>query len=370
MLEILMGNAGDVWNQILTLIITIVIILNFMTDLPQRAQTARYSRSAAQRLAQLEALVLEGKRRAARYLAKLGAPNSYDMVEEFSENFFRIQPVEIEPTDIIRRLDHIIRTQEKDAEAYVKARLSGISDAARRNAMVTLSIAGALHTVYKVLRHYYLIGRKYDNWVLLMQLSMLLPQYLKELVPYVKAIDAIMQGVPIGDGVGPMVANMLLGLSERREVVEDTVVGVTEVDGRRVYVIKAAGPGANVGKPGKAVAKVADELGCRITRIITVDAALKLEGEETGTVSEGAGAAIGDPGPEKIEIERTAVRCRAPLDAVIVKMSNEEAITAMKREIAEAARKAYEQVLRIIRSRTRPGDNVIVVGIGNTLGVW
>ena len=370
MLEVLLGNAGDIWSQILTLIITIVIILNFMTDLPQRAQTARYSKSAAQRLTQLEALVTECKRRTARFLSRLGAPNSFDMVEEFSENFFMIDPVSVEPVDIIRRLDHIIKTQERNAEAYVEAKLPGVSKAVRKNAVVTLAITGALHTVYKIMRHYYLIGRKYDNWVLLMQLSMILPQIIKELTPYVKAVDVIMQGIPIGDGVGPLVASMLLGFADRREIVEDTVVGVTEVDGRRVYVIKAAGPGANVGKPGKAVAKVAEELKCSIARIITVDAALKLEGEDTGSVAEGAGAAIGDPGPEKIEIERTAVKCGAPLDAVIVKMSNEEAITAMRKEIAEAARRAYEQVLSIIRNRTKPGDNVVVVGVGNSLGVW
>jgi len=55
---------------------------------------------------------------------------------------------------------------------------------------------------------------------------------------------------------------------------------------------------------------------------------------------------------------------------VIVKMSSEEAIKPMTRELAEAVEKAYQKVLEIIRTRTKPGDTVIVVGVGNSVGVY
>jgi len=96
---------------------------------------------------------------------------------------------------------------------------------------------------------------------------------------------------------------------------------------------------------------------------------LKLEGENTGAIAEGTGVAMGDPGPEKISIERVAVRYNIPIDAVIVKMSMEEAITEMRKEIYQAAPKALELVKKIILERTKPGDIVVLVGVGNTAGV-
>jgi len=124
-----------------------------------------------------------------------------------------------------------------------------------------------------------------------------------------------------------------------------------------------------VGKPGKAIAKLVEMNGGRVARIITVDAALKLEGEKTGTVAEGVGAAIGDPGPEKYAIEDVATRFRIPLDAVIVKQSEEEAITAMKKSIADSVPVVIESLTKIIQERTNPGDIVVVAGIGNTAGI-
>ena len=363
-------GGTSIWDQILSLLFLVIFTIYFFTDIPQRLQFYRYSRAAATRLAMLESLVNESVAKVQNYLSRLGVENAYAIVKRFLENYFVIEPVDKEPIDIIRRLDHVIRTSEEKAKKDLENILPGLGRDARNNVAVALAISSALYSVYKTLRHYYIVGRKYENWILLMQLAVILPQIVKELSAYVKAIDDIVRGVPIGDSVGPLVAYKLARLAQRVEVVEDTVVSIVEFEGRKIYVIKARGPGATVGKPGKALAKIAEELGCNIARIITVDAALKLEGESSGEVFEGSGAAIGDIGPEKIEIERIAVKCRAPLDAVIIKMSSQEAIRGITKELAEAVEKAYQRVVEIIRSRTRVGDTVVVIGVGNTVGVY
>jgi len=363
-------GGNSLVNQIISILFFVLFTIYFLTDIPQRVQFYRYSRSALSKLAMLEALVNEGIAKVRSYLAKIGVEKPHEFVLGFLDNYFTISPVDIEPTDIIRRMAHIIDTAEHKFKQDVAARLPNLSKHMINNIAVSLSIVSALHTVYKILRHYYLVGKKYENWLLLMQLSLLLPQIVKELSPYVKAIDAITRGIPIGDSVGPLVAFKLIGLSKREEIDEDTIVSEVNIEGRRVFVIKAMGPGATVGKPGRALAKLVERLSCRVDRIITVDAALKLEGEESGEIAEGAGAAIGDPGPEKIEIERVAVKCGAPLDAVVIKMSSEEAIKPMTKKLAEACEKAYNRVLEIIRNRTKPGDTVIVIGVGNSVGVY
>jgi|UniRef100_A0A7J2U532 hypothetical protein len=364
-----MQTGGD-WNTLISILFWVVFMLYFFTDLPQKTQFMRYERGVAARLGVVEGLVKESISKVKTYLVKLGVSNVDALVNNTLEGYFAIEPVSIEPTDIIKRLDHIITVNEDKFKSDLQKAMPNMGRHMLNNIAVSLSVTSALYTVYKILRHYYLIGRKYENWILLMQLYLMLPQLVRELIPYVKAVETFAKGVPVGDSVGPVVAYRLAGLSPRIDIEEDTVYSVTEIEGRKIYVIKAKGPGATVGRPGKAVAKMAEMLGYKVARIITIDAALKLEGEPTGLVAEGSGAAIGDIGPEKIEIERVAVRCNAPLDAVIVKMSNEEAIKPMTKDVAEGVEKAYQMVLEIIRNRTKPGDNVIIVGIGNTVGVY
>ncbi len=363
-------SGGSDLNTILSILLYMVFFLYFFTDLPQKTQFIRYERGVASRLAVVEGLVKESINKVKNYLLKLGIKNIDKMIDISLENYFVIEPVSIEPIDIIKRLDHMIINNENKFKKDIESLSPGLNRHILNNIAISLSIASALYTIYKILRHYYLLGKKYENWILLMQLYLLMPQLVKELIPYVKAIDGVSRGIPIGDSAGPLVAYKIALLSPRIDIDEDTVYSVVDIEGRKVYVVKAKGPGSTVGKPGKAVAKIAEMLNYKVSRIITVDAALKLEGEQTGLVAEGSGAAIGDPGPEKIEIERIAVKCNAPLDAVIIKMGADEAIKPMSKEIADGVEKAYQKVLEIIRTRTKPGDNIIVAGIGNSVGVY
>lgn len=364
------GGGGIDLNTILSILFWAVFILYFLTDLPQKTQFMRYERGVAARLMLVETIVRESINKVRSYLGKLGIKESDNVINNVLDNYFVIEPVSIEPTDIIKRLDHMIVNNEDKFKKDLERFMPGLSRHTLNNIAVSLAIASALFTIFKVLRHYYLLGKKYENWVLLMQLYLLLPQLVKELIPYTKAIDGVFKGIPIGDSVGPMVTFKLAGLSPRIDIEEDTVYSLVNIEGRNVYIVKAKGPGATVGRPGKGVAKIAEMLSYKVARIITIDAALKLEGEQTGTIAEGSGAAIGDPGPEKIEIERVAVKCGAPLDAVIIKMGVDEAIKPMSKEIADSIDKAYQRILDIIKTRTKPGDNLIVAGIGNSVGVY
>lgn len=59
--------------------------------------------------------------------------------------------------------------------------------------------------------------------------------------------------------------------------------------------------------------------------IVTVDAAVKLEGEQSGEVAEGVGAAIGGPGAERYHIEEAATKHGIPVNAVVVDHSEDHA---------------------------------------------
>ena len=65
----------------------------------------RYERGVAARLMVIETLVRESINKVRGYLGKLGVKESDSVINSVLENYFVIEPVSIEPTDIIKRLD-------------------------------------------------------------------------------------------------------------------------------------------------------------------------------------------------------------------------------------------------------------------------
>jgi len=100
-----------------------------------------------------------------------------------------------------------------------------------------------------------------------------------------------------------------------------------------------------------------------------IDAALKLEGEDSGSVAQGFGAAIGGIGTDRFKIEAIATKYDIPIFAIVVRQSVKEAITLMKKEISDQAENVKSQVYEMITDNSNPNQTVLVIGVGNTLGV-
>ncbi len=365
-------SITDIVTAISQLIFTIIFLLMFL-GVNQRIQVAIWSRDIRVKLSLLKRLVTEARSVASKTLRESGVKDPDSLIDRVAR-YFMVQPVDIEPVDIIRRLERILRTREDTVREWV---IEALPPGKRNektivnNVETLVSIAGALETLYRVIRHLYLTGMRYNNWALVMQVNLLMPQILRIARSYREAAEVIAEGRPIGDSAGPMAAYMLakrLGARLVGEAAKDTVYYHAVYEGREVYIVKAEGPGSTVGHPGEAVENIAAGVGDRLAAIVTIDAMLKLEGEETGEVATGAGVAMGDPGPEKIRIERLAARLRVPLHAIGIKMSIEEAITGMRKEIAEAIPRAVELVMKLLQGIPL-NRAVIIVGVGNTIGV-
>jgi hypothetical protein len=133
--------------------------------------------------------------------------------------------------------------------------------------------------------------------------------------------------------------------------------------------VKARGPGGNVGKPGDAVKELIEENKGKIGSVIMIDAGLKLEGEKVGEVAEGIGAAVGGPGVDQYKIEDSLVKYKIPVNAVIVREDIADAVSPMRKEIADSVDSVIERVKSVVLERTKEGDKIIIVGVGNTIGV-
>jgi hypothetical protein len=278
-------------------------------------------------------------------------------------------PVDLDPSGIVLKLDHIMRTRDERLRAEVKKLCGGASDQEVSKTENILEAATALNMIYKVVRHFYLMGKRTTSMFVLVQLQMVMPLLLEEAEALQKAIGAFKRGQPIGDGIGPMVVGRMMLGKEKKLAARETVYSEEEYRGRKLYLLKAEGPSGTVGRPGEAMMRLVGDLGIKVDASIRIDAALKLEGEKTGEVAEGIGAAIGGIGVEKYQIEEVATKFDIPVYAVIVKQSVQDAITIMRKEIADAAEKVANTVYSVIEDKTAEGQSVIVVGVGNTLGV-
>ena len=292
------------------------------------------------------------------------APKLNSLLEQFL-----ITPVDMDPAGIIKKFDHLLDVRENKFKSDVASIAPEATPPQVNNLENLVEAAWALNFMYKIVRHLYLLGKKTFSIFVIFQLQAFLPLIMQEAEAYQGATKAFAEGHPIGDGAGPLVVTRLVRSSERRKVEKDMVAGETMIEGRRVIALKAEGPGGNVGKPGDAIRQILEENNGKAAMIIMVDAALKLEGEKTGEISEGIGAAIGGIGTERFKIEEEATKFGIPVYAIVIKQSILEAVTTMRKEIAEAAEPVIEKIRRLILDRTKEGELVIVAGIGNTAGI-
>ncbi len=358
------------WTSLIVQIFWLIFFVLLFTGANQKIQMKLWGMDIRNKLRIIYGYFKDDEEKMKNYLKNLGVVSPEPLFKRVLD-FFTIQPVDVEPTDIIKRMDHLIRTSDKSFRGLVKYYLPDLNRYERSLVETSLSIVAALYLVYKIIRHYLLLGEKENNWILLMQLELVMPQVMRIVETYHKALDAFSTGKPIGDGVGPLVAYRLIEAGEilSKRIMEETSVTELRLDDRRYIVIKAEGPGSNVGHPGAVLARVVEELSGNADLVVTIDAALKLEGEENGEIAEGVGAAIGDPGPEKIAIERATTKYGIPLRALVVKMGLAEAIQGMRKEIYDAGERAVEYVRKLVRELTPDNATIIIAGIGNTMGI-
>ncbi len=283
--------------------------------------------------------------------------------------FFTIRPSTMDPKGVTRRFEHVLDNTDQRVKDEIKTIAPQANEQQLQNLQNLVEVTQELHKMYKVVRQAYIVGKKGGSQFSLVEIDMRLPSILEEAEAYVAFTDAFKAGKPIGDGIGPLTAQRLMMPHEKFELAQDTVGAETSIEGRRVIVIKAKGPGGTVGKTGDAITKLMDIHQGKIALVIMMDAALKLEGEESGTVSEGVGPAIGGPGIDQFKIEEAAAKYKVPVYAVVVKQSVKEVLAPMTPAIEKAADDVTVTIKRVILERTKEADTVVIVGVGNTMGI-
>ena len=276
-------------------------------------------------------------------------------------------PVDMDPNGIVEKVRHTVRSREDYTRQHVKSLYPGISDLELSKIQTLLEIASSLQMIHKIINHMFLTAKKQNNYPLILPLQMILPFILEQAEALNDAIPAFKSGQPVGDGIGPMVVGKMM-LNSHKEVISlQTVLAKTEFENRQIFLLKAEGPASTVGRPSDALETIVSDN--KLDAIIMIDAALKMEGEDSASIAQGFGAAIGGIGTEKFQIEEIALKNNIPVFSIVVKQSIKEAITLMTKEIADQADEVRLQVYEMIRENTVQNQSVLVIGVGNTVGV-
>ena len=359
-------------SSIISTIINIVYLAMFFVFMffAQRIQATLMMRQISKALIKLKLMRDEAEHMTISAIIEIGKPEK-DPKPRLKAllQFFAIQPVNLDPSGVIRRLEHLFDTSDVRIKEEVKAIAPHADESQLQNLQNLVEVAQALNTIYRVVRHYFLLGKRTGTPYTTMQIHMQLPMIMEEAQAYVSFLDAFKQGKPIGDGIGALTASKLMADHNKYEVAKDMEAAEVMIDGRQVLVTKAMGPGGTVGKPGDAVGNLIKKYGRKVSLIVMIDAGAKLHGENSGEIVEGIGAAIGGIGVEKYKIEEVATKYKVPVYAIVIKESLKEVLAPLTEAIYNAADRALTRLRRVIQERTKEGDVLIVVGVGNTMGI-
>lgn len=310
---------------------------------------------------------LEGyaKKSEAIVLKRISSKPTKEMKEKLSGfmDFFITEPINLDPAGIINKLDFLLNESERKFEEFALE----IDPKMKVNDLpaVMMGMKGALgaRQIFKIVRHFIVMSKKTNNLQFAMILQMQLPMLMKIAKAQVKATRALANGIPIGDTIGPLVAASFK-TKVGTEIVKDVVVSEEKIEGKKVFVMKSKGPESRLGQQGEAVKQVITKH--KIDYIIAIDAAAKMEGEKTGTVSEGVGVPMGGVGVQRFKIEETITDKKVNVDAIIVKQGFVEASIPMKKDIYDSLEPVRDKIKYYVKKSKH--KNILIVGVGNTAG--
>lgn len=313
------------------------------------------------------AVMLEGYTQRARQIVtrRITKEPSSELKEKIGNfmEFFAVEPVNVDPYGIINKLSHLVEQVEGKFKDFSKEVAPRMSPEEQASLVGGMSGAITLNQISKIVRHIVETVRKTKSLQLALVLQMQMPFIEKIAKSMLNGTETMSNGWPMGDSAGPMVAAKLIGDSRGKEI-RDTIIVRKKIQGRNVVILKAKGPGGRLGKEWEIVEKEVRR--GKIAKILSIDAAGKLEGETTGSLAEGVGIAMGSF--YRAYIENIATEKKVPIESIAIKMAPEEAIMNMPLDVLKAVPRAVQLVEQNIKN-TKKSGSIIVLGVGNTSGV-
>jgi hypothetical protein len=348
-------------NDILGTVVWLLIFF-VMIFLYPRMMLSQMIMKLEQTAAKLEGMTEKSINMTAKKIDNNPTKDLKKKIKDFAD-FFVVEPSGIDPYGLVRKIDQTVRAMEDRFDEFVDEVAKGRKYDEKQEINYGMRATMGVNQIAKIVRHYVETAKKFKNLQMAMIIQMQLPIIEKIAESELKGTEAFVNGWPVGDSIGPLCAANLVNSS--REVAEDIMMGTTTIEGRKCFVMKARGPSPHLGREDEALEKIFRKH--KIARVITIDAAQKLEGEKTGSVAEGVGFAMGGWGQREL-IENFLLPRKVPIDSIVVKVGMTEAIIPMQKEVYDAVPRVHELIKKSVK-RARKGQKIIIIGVGNSTGI-
>ncbi|MBV1768189.1 MAG: DUF1512 domain-containing protein, partial [Methanobacterium sp.] len=207
---------GDTTLNILVIMGFILLILIFPW-----LMRIRMISSVTRIVRELEEMVTESKKILVDTSQKKGNPSQdpQESVENFMQ-FFVIPPVNMDPAGIVKKFDQILELGEERFHEMVNIIAPDADSEIQSNIIMALKATIGLNGVAKLVRHNLELSRKTGNLQLLLSLQMNLPIILRLIKSQFESVKSFSEGKPIGDGLGPLVASLMMQGYENKNLDE------------------------------------------------------------------------------------------------------------------------------------------------------
>ncbi|WP_457559204.1 DUF1512 family protein [Candidatus Harpocratesius sp.] len=377
-----------IYNLLSSLFIILILLILFFG---QNWQVFRASRQIRRSLKDLE----QWRKYGIKQLIKLIEPLTSETVTEhdiknfISEvlDYFAI-PLEELKTENYNLWSSLLIQQQHRFKEMIKSFIPKISELTLYIIIALINATREIDSILKKGQHNLTIGEKTNGYWYLLQTASEITQAMLKARRYRILLDSLLLGYPIGDSIGPLSIKELVNqISEKKEHNQRNVNEKTlndeyisqeiQFEGRTLICLRTKGPEPRVGHPSMILREIVEKLSLekiKISMILSIDAYAKLEVEQSGTISQGLGIVVG--GDTKANIEKFLIEeyiaQKDPsilLEAIICRESVEEAVFPMTDQIKNSIPKIIRNIKTTIRNQTTKGDTIIIIGIGNSLGI-
>jgi len=312
--------------------------------------------------AKLETLSEKSKKLIANKIDKKPSKNLKEDIARFVE-FFVVNPSDIDPFGMVRKLDQMFRNMEDRFDYFVNRIVKkNLEEKQKINYGLRASIS--VNMLAKLVRHNVELIKKLKNLQLALILQMQMPLIERIARSEYRGVESFVNGYPVGDSIGTLAASELIGDLKTKKIAKDVIMAKRKIGDVNCVILRADGPGPRLGRFDEALKKLNRRY--KFSRIITIDAKGKLEGEKTGKVVEGVGFAMGGPNPQREMIEDFILKKKIPLDVIGINVGLEEAISPMPKAVLDSLPDIKKALNRSLERSKSP---VLICGIGNSCGI-
>src|SRR5437879_13358973 len=105
------------------------------------------------------------------------------------------------PALVVGKIDHLRYVRDANLKEDVRTIASRADSSQVMNLENLVEASWALNTIFRIIRHFYLLGNKTNSIFIIIQLPALLPMIMHDAEAYLRAGRAFAEGQPRGDGL-------------------------------------------------------------------------------------------------------------------------------------------------------------------------